>query len=352
MDKQLFNDNTSDIILYQTEDGQTRIEVQFKGETAWLSLNQMTELFQRDKSVISRHIHNVYSEGELSPDSTVAKYATVQSEGKRKVSRDIEFYNLDVIISVGYRVKSHRGTQFRIWATERLKEYIIKGFTLDDQRLKNASGGNYFEELLFRIRDIRTSEKVFWLKVLDIYATSIDYDPREKITKQFFKTVQNKVHWAAHGKTAAEVIVQRADALLPYMGLTSWSGSKIRKQDVTIAKNYLKEEELEALNRIVTAYLEFAEVQALNRKPMYMSDWIAKLDDFLKLGERNILNHSGTVSHEHAVEKAEEEYVKFQSQQKNQITKVEKDFLLEAEKIEKLGILSRKKSGGGRKEEK
>ena len=343
MKKKLSDEKNSDIILYQTEDGQTRIEVQFKGETVWLSLNQMAALFQRDKSVISRHIRNIFAEGELSPDSTVAKYATVQTEGKRDISREIEFYNLDVIISVGYRVKSHRGTQFRIWATERLKEYIIKGFTLDDQRLKNAGGSNYFEELLARIRDIRTSEKVFWLKVLDIYSTSIDYDPHEEITKEFFKTVQNKMHWAAHGKTAAEIIAQRANSSLPYMGLTSWSGIKPRKQDVSIAKNYLTEEELIALNRIVTAYLEFAEVQALNRRPMYMTDWIAKLDDFLKLGERDILTHAGIISHELAVEKAEGEYTKFQLQQQGQITRIEQDFLQEAKKIERLKLPSIKK---------
>jgi hypothetical protein len=332
----------SQVFLYQTEDGHTRIEVQFKGETAWLSLNQMAELFQRDNSVVSKHIRNVFNDGELSPDSTVAKFATVQKEGSRKVSREIEFYNLDVIISVGYRVKSHRGTQFRIWATERLREYIIKGFTLDDQRLKNAGGGNYFRELLARIRDIRTAEKVFWRQVLDIYATSIDYDPNEEITKQFFATVQNKMHWAAHGKTAAEIISERADAALPYMGLTSWSGEKPRKYDVSIAKNYLQHEELDALNKIVTAYLDFAEVQALNQRPMYMCDWIGKLDDFLKLGERDILAHAGKISHELAVEKAEKEYLKYQAQQVVQFSKVEKDFLAVAKNIEKQKLLSSK----------
>jgi len=295
----------SQILLYQTEDGHTRIEVQLKGETVWLSINQMADLFQRDKSVISKHIRNVFDEGELSSDSTVAKFARVQTEGNRSVTREIEFYNLDVIISVGYRVKSHRGTQFRIWATQQLKEFIIKGFALDDQRLKNAGGGNYFKELLARIRDIRTSEKVFWRQILDIYATSIDYDPREEITKQFFTTVQNKMHWAAHGKTVAETISERADATLPYMGLTSWAGEKPSKNDVAIAKNYLKHEELDALNKIVTAYLDFAELQALNQRPMYMRDWITKLDDFLKLSERQILTHAGKISHDAAVQKAE-----------------------------------------------
>lgn len=327
----------SQILLYQTEDGRTRIEVQFKGETVWLSLNQIADLFQRDKSVISKHIRNVFDEGELNSDSTVAKFATVQTEGNRSVRREIEFFNLDTIISVGYRVKSHRGTQFRIWATQQLKEFIIKGFALDDQRLKNAGGGNYFKELLARIRDIRTSEKVFWRQVLDIYATSIDYDPREEITKQFFATIQNKMHWAAHGKTAAETISERADATLPYMGLTSWAGEKPRKNDVAIAKNYLKHDELDALNKIVTAYLDFAEVQALNQRPMYMRDWIAKLDDFLKLSERQILTHAGKISHEAAVQKAEGEYLKFQENQSDQLSQVEKDFLVEAKKIAKIG---------------
>ena len=327
----------SQFLLYQTEDGRTRIEVQFRGETVWLSLNQMSELFQRDKSVISKHIRNVFDEGELTPEATVAKYATVQTEGSRQVSRDIEYYNLDVIISVGYRVKSHRGTQFRIWATQQLKEFIIKGFALDDQRLKNAGGGNYFQELLARIRDIRTSEKVFWRQVLDIYATSIDYDPSEDITKQFFATVQNKMHWAAHGKTAAEIVSERANAELPYMGLTNWPGEKPRKNDVAIAKNYLNQEEIDALNKIVTAYLDFAEVQALNKRPMYMRDWMAKLDDFLRLGERDILTHAGKVSHEDAVRKAQLEYDKYQQSTAKQLSKVEKDFLLEAKRVEKLG---------------
>ena len=326
----------SQILLYQTEDGRTRIEVQFNGETVWLSLNQMADLFQRDKSVISKHIRNVFEEGELSPDSTVAKFATVQKEGSREVSREIEFFNLDVIISVGYRVKSHRGTQFRIWATQLLREFIIKGFALDDKRLKNAGGGNYFKELLARIRDIRTSEKVFWRQVLDIYATSIDYDPREEITKLFFATIQNKMHWAAHGKTAAEIISERADATQPYMGLTTWAGEKPSKGDTAIAKNYLNQQELDALNKIVTAYLDFAEVQALNQRPMYMQDWISKLDDFLKLSERQILIHAGKISHDAAVQKAEVEYLKYQENQIGQISQVEKDFLDTAKKIGKL----------------
>ncbi|HEY3351716.1 MAG TPA: virulence RhuM family protein [Polyangia bacterium] len=274
---------SGEFLLYQTEDRPTRVEVRFAGETVWLSRGQMAELFQRDKSVISRHVKNVFAEGELRRESVVAESATTAADGK---TYQVESFNLDVIISVGYRVKSHRGTQFRIWATQRLREYIVKGFTLDDERLKLAGGGNYFDELLARIRDIRSSEKVFWRKVLDIYATSIDYDPGVEASQRFFATVQNKMHWAAHGQTAAEVIVARADAAKPNMGLTTWTGPVPRKADVAIAKNYLDAVELEALNRIVTAYLEFAELQALNRKPMYMADWIAKLDDFLRLSER------------------------------------------------------------------
>ncbi|TVS11596.1 MAG: cell filamentation protein Fic [Planctomycetaceae bacterium] len=297
--------NSGEFILFQSEDGSTRIEVRFAGETVWLSINQMAELFQRDKSVISRHISNLFEEGELQRESVVAVFATTAADRK---TYQVEYYNLDVIISVGYRVKSHRGTQFRIWATERLREYLIKGFAMDDDRLKRAGGGNYFEELLARIRDIRSSERVFWRKVLDIYATSIDYDPSSEASQLFFKTVQNKMHWAVHGQTAAEVIHRRADAGQPHMGLTSWAGNRPRKTDVAIAKNYLNADELNALNRIVTAYLEFAEVQALNRRPMYMADWIEKLDDFLRLSDRDILTHAGKISHEDAVGKAEAEF--------------------------------------------
>ncbi len=298
----------ADVLLYQTQDGHTRVEVRFDGETAWLSLGQLVELFQRDKSVISRHIKNVFDEGELSRDAVVAEFATTAADGK---TYQVEYFNLDVIISVGYRVKSHRGTQFRIWATQRLREYIVKGFTMDDERLKRAGGGSYFEELLARIRDIRSSEKVFWKKVLEIYATSIDYEPRTEASQLFFATVQNKMHWAAHGQTAAEVIAARADASKPNMGLTSWTGEVVRKADVAIAKSYLGADALEALNRIVNAYLEFAELQALARKPMYMAGWIAKLDDFLRLSERQILQHAGKVTHEAAVAKAELEYDRF-----------------------------------------
>ncbi|MBM3841034.1 MAG: virulence RhuM family protein [Verrucomicrobia bacterium] len=319
-----------EIILYQTEDGRTRLEVRFKDETVWLSLNQMADLFQRDKSVISRHIKNVFQEGELSPEATVAKSATVQTEGRKQVSRDIEFYNLDVIISVGYRVKSHRGTQFRIWATQRLREYIVKGFTMDDERLKNPPGKgqkDYFDEQLERIRDIRSSERRFYQKVLDIYATSVDYAPDEEVSQQFFATVQNKMHWAAHGQTAAEVIHARVDATKPFMGLkTTRPGGIIRKEDVSIAKNYLDADELGVLNRIVNAYLEFAELQALRRKVMTMRDWIAKLDDFLNLSAHELLNHAGRISAEQAWEKAELEYEQYRRLLDAQPRPVDLDF--------------------------
>lgn len=335
---------STQVLLYQTEDRRTRIEVRLENETVWLSLNQMAELFQRDKSVISRHIRNIFDEGELTRGAVVANYAITAADGK---TYQVEHFNLDVIISVGYRVKSHRGTQFRIWATQRLREYLVKGFTLDDERLKRLGGGNYFEELLARIRDIRSSEKVFWRKVLDIYATSIDYDPSTEASERFFATVQNKMHWAAHGHTAAEIIAERADATRPTMGLTSWSGDRVRKADVAVAKNYLGAEELDALNRIVTAYLEFAELQARNRRPMYMRDWIAKLDDFLRLSEREILTHAGRVSHEVAVAKAEGEFEKLQVRQLAQPTEVEKQFEAMAESLKKLPSqnLARKKRG-------
>jgi hypothetical protein len=330
----------SSIILYQTEDGRTRVDVQFNGETAWLSLNQMAELFQRDKSVISKHIKSTFTEGELRAEATVAKFATVQTEGGRTVSRDIEFYNLDVIISVSYRVKSHRGTQFRIWATQRLREYIVKGFTMDDERLKNPPGkgqADYFDELLERIRDIRSSERRFYQKVLDIYATSVDYQPDMELSQQFFATVQNKMHWATHGRTAAEVIHQRADATKPFMGLTSTRpGGIVRRDDVAIAKNYLTEGELHALNRIVTAYLEFAELQALSRRPMTMRDWITKLDEFLTLSGRELLNHAGKISAEVAKAKAEQEYDRYRTLIDAQPRRVDTDFEQAAKRIQKL----------------
>jgi hypothetical protein len=313
----------SQLLLYQTEDGKTRLEVRLENETVWLTQNQMAELFQTSIPNVSMHIRNVFAEGELQPGSVVKEFLTTAADGKNYQTK---FYNLDVIISVGYRVKSHRGTQFRIWATQRLREYIVKGFALDDERFKRAGGGNYFEELLARIRDIRSSEKVFWRKVLEIYATSIDYDLGEEASQVFFATVQNKMHWAAHGHTAAEIVHKRSDAARPNMGLTNWQGTKPSKGEAVIAKNYLTAKELEALNRIVNAYLEFAELQALNRKPMYMRDWISKLDDFLRLGEREILARAGTISHEEALRKAELEFEKFRVLQLAQPSQVEKDF--------------------------
>ncbi len=318
---------TSEILIYQTEDNETQIETRLLDETVWLTQQQMADLFAKDKRTISEHIGNIYNEAELVKKSTVRKFRTVQKEGTRTVERDRDHFNLDVIISVGYRVKSHRGTQFRKWATERLKEYIIKGFTMNDEMLKQAGGGNYFDELLRRIRDIRSSEKVFWRKVLDIYATSIDYDPTVEISKAFFKTIQNKMHWATHGSTAAEIIYERANATEPFMGLTSFKGDTPTKQEAGIAKNYLSEKEMDTLNRIVTAYLEVAELQALNQQPMYMHDWIKRLDDFLKMTGKQILKHSGTISHTKAIEKAAKEYEIFKGRTNNILSRVERDFI-------------------------
>jgi hypothetical protein len=327
-----------EIILYNTEDGKTRVECRFVNETAWLSINQLAELFQRDKSVISKHLKNIFEEEELLAESTVAKFATVQMEGTRQVSRDIEYYNLDVILAVGYRVRSPRGIAFRRWATERLSEYLLKGFTMDDARLKQAGGGLYFDELLERIRDIRSSEKVFWRKVLDIYATSIDYDPKNDLSQEFFATIQNKMHWAIHGHTAAEVIHERVDATKENMGLTNWPGTRPVKADIRVAKNYLSQDELEGLNRIVTAYLEFAEFQALNRKAMTMRDWLAKLDDFLRISDREILTHAGKISHELAMQKAELEYNRYRETKALQVesTRVDKDFEEATKRLKKL----------------
>lgn len=275
---------TGQVLIYQ--DGATNLQVRLDGQTVWLSQRLIAELFQISVPTVNEHLAGIYAERELEIAATIRKFRIVQTEGSRAVARNVDHYNLDAILAIGYRVRSHRGTQFRIWATERLREYLIKGFAMDDARFKRAGGGNYFEELLARIRDIRSSERVFWRKVLDIYATSIDYDPKAEASLVFFKTVQNKMHWAAHGQTAAEVIHARADASRPNMGLTTWDGAKPRKTDVSIAKNYLQHDEIEALNRIVTAYLEFAELQAMNRKPMYMADWIAKLNDFLRSAKR------------------------------------------------------------------
>ena len=335
--------HNSNIIMYTTEDGLTKIETTFDEDTVWLSLDQMAELFQRDKSTISRHIKKIYEEGELQRDSTVANFATVQMEGERQVERYIDYYNLDVIISVGYRVKSHRGTQFRIWAMGILKEYMKKGFALDDERLKRLGGGNYFDELLARIRDIRSSEKVFWRKVLEIYATSIDYDPHAEASVRFFKHVQNKMHWAAHKHTAAEVIYQRADAEKENIKLTSWSGDTIHRSDVEVAKNYLTEAELDALNKIVTAYLDIAEVHALNQEPMYMKDWLETIDDYLKMTRRDILTTSGHVSHKQAIEKAHAEYDKYKNRLEDNLSPVEKDFIASIVALEQLADSNKNK---------
>lgn len=338
-----------EFLLYRTEDGAARVEVRMRGDTVWLSLTQMATLFGRDKSVISRHISNLFAERELERGSVVAEFATTATDGK--VYR-VEHFNLDVIISVGYRVKSLRGTQFRIWATQRLREYIVKGFAMDDARLKAAGGGDHFDELLGRIRDIRSSERVFWRKVLDIYATSEDYDPRAAASVTFFQTVQNKMHWAIHGQTAAEVIHRRADATRPNMGMTTWAGSTPRRSDAGIAKNYLTAVEVEALNLIVSAYLDFAELQALNRRPMTMAGWIAKLDDFLRLTERDILTHAGKVSHEAAMAKASAEYDRFRRAQDALAQPVDEHFrdaLEKAQHLAKSRVKRQGKKPGGRK---
>lgn len=326
--------NATQILIYQTENGNTKLEVRLENETVWLSQKQLAELFQTTVPNINMHIRNIFVERELSPEATIQDFLTVRTEGTRAVQRNLTCYNLDMIISVGYRIKSHVATHFRQWATQRLREYIIKGFTMDDERLKQAGGGNYFEELLARIRDIRSSEKVFWRKVLEIYATSIDYDPATEASRQFFATIQNKMHWASHGQTAAEVIYSRADADRPHMGMTSWGSATPRKADAEVAKNYLDEQELALLNRIVNAYLEFAELQAVSRKPMYMADWIAKLDDFLKLSGREILSHAGRVSHEEALSKAHTEYERYHREQLQETTRVELDFLEAVKRID------------------
>lgn len=326
------------IILYQTPDGQSKIEVTLSGDTVWLTADQMAELFQRNKSTISRHIRNVFEEGELQTDMVVAFFATTTQHGAiigKQQTHQTAFYNLDMIISIGYRVKSHRGVQFRIWATNVLREYIVKGFALNDELLKRAGGGNYFDELLARIRDIRSSEKVFYRKVLAIYALSIDYDPRAEATQLFFKTVQNKMHFSAHGHTAAEVIYERADAEKDFMGLTSWTGAMPKRTDTEVAKNYLSADELDTLNRILSLYLDFAELQAKSHQPMYMKDWILKLDDFLKLSGKELLSHAGRISAEIAKQKADMEYDKFKERTMYELSPVEIHFLENFEKEQK-----------------
>lgn len=325
-------EDQGNIILYTTPDGTSKIEVTLRKETVWLTLDQMAELFQRNKSTISRHIKNVFEEGELTEDSVVAKNATTATDGK---VYQVTFYNLDMIISVGYRVHSYRGVQFRQWATMVLKEYIKKGFVLNDELLKNAGRGNYFDELLARIRDIRSSEKIFYRKVLEIYALSIDYDPRVEMTKQFFATVQNKMHYAAHGHTAAEIIYDRADAAKDFMGLNTWTGMLPKRTDAEFAKNYLNEEEIDMLNRIVNLYIDYAELRAKDHKPMYMRDWIQKLDDFLRLSDKEILTHAGTISAKLAKEKADVEYDKFKERTANELTQVEIHFIENFEREQK-----------------
>ncbi len=321
------SENKGQFLVYAAEDGKLKIDVRLADETVWLSLDQLAALFQRDKSTISRHVKNVFEEGELVPEATVANFATVQFEGNRRVERNIDYFNLDMIISVGYRVKSAVATRFRIWATQRLREYIVKGFVMDDERLKNPDQPfDYFEELLRRIQDIRTSERRFYQKITDIYATSIDYDPTQPESIEFFQTVQNKMHWAIIGQTAAEIVYSRADSNKQNMGLTSWRGAKVRKSDVVIAKNYLSEEELKALNNLVEQYLVFAEGQAMRRVPMSMQDWIEKLHAFLTINDRDILTNAGRISHELAKEKSEKEYKKFHQQRIRQNDALDGEF--------------------------
>ncbi len=312
-------------IVYRTEDGRARIECRFEGGSLWLSQAGIAELFQTTPQNVTQHLKAVYAEGELVEEGTCKPYLQVRTEGARTVRRQVLHYSLEAILAVGYRVRSPRGTQFRQWATERLREYLTKGFALDDERLKNDGQPSYFEELLARIRDIRSSEKVFYRKVLDIYGEAVDYDSRSEVSKRFFATVQNKLHWAAHGHTAAEVVAARADATKPNMGLTSFTGATPRRSEVTVAKNFLSADELDTLNRIVTAYLEFAELQAKQRKPTTMAMYAAKLDDFLRLGDREVLTHKGKVSQEEARELAEEQYDLYRRERDALPTRVDRD---------------------------
>lgn len=326
-------ENKGDILMYQTVDGNTVIEVVLSDDTVWLTIDKMAELFQRNKSTISRHIKNILESGELSADSVVAFFATTATDNK---VYNVQYFNLDMIISIGYRVNSLRGVQFRMWATSVLREYLIKGFAMNDSLLKNAGGGNYFDELLARIRDIRSSEKIFYRKILEIYALSIDYDPRSESTKKFFATVQNKMHYSVHGRTAAEIIYERADAQKDFMGLTTWTGILPTRNDAEYAKNYLSEDEIDTLNRIVSLYLDFAELQAKSHTPMYMKDWLAKLDDFLKLSGKELLTHNGQISAEVARMKADTEYEKFHQRTMYELSPVELHFIEDFEKKQKL----------------
>ena len=323
-DKNRPDQSQGEIVIYQAEDGLTKVECRFVDETVWLTQQQMAELFHTSRSNIVEHIGHIYEEGELDEVSTCRKFRQVRMEGNRQVTRELPFYNLDMIISLGYRVKSLIATQFRRWATERLKEYMIKGFTMDDERLKNLGGGNYWRELLERIRDIRSSEKVMYRQVLDLYATSVDYNPRSAESVAFFKMVQNKLHYAAHGHTAAEVIYERADADKPFMGLTTFSGDFPTAKDIGIAKNYLTEEELRVLNQMVSGYFDFAEVQAIRHRPMYMSDYVEQLDNILRATGEEVLTHAGKISHAQAMEKAKAEYKRYQAQT---LSPVEEEYL-------------------------
>ena len=323
-DKNRPDQSQGEIVIYQAEDGLTKVECRFVDETVWLTQQQMAELFHTSRSNIVEHIGHIYEEGELDEVSTCRKFRQVRMEGNRQVTRELPFYNLDMIISLGYRVKSLIATQFRRWATERLKEYMIKGFTMDDERLKNLGGGNYWRELLERIRDIRSSEKVMYRQVSDLYATSVDYNPRSAESVAFFKMVQNKLHYAAHGHTAAEVIYERADADKPFMGLTTFSGDFPTAKDIGIAKNYLTEEELRVLNQMVSGYFDFAEVQAIRHRPMYMSDYVEQLDNILRATGEEVLTHAGKISHAQAMEKAKAEYKRYQAQT---LSPVEEEYL-------------------------
>ena len=330
----------SEIILYQTEDGRTRVQCRFEDETVWLTQKLMAELFQIGVGTVNHHLKAIFAEGELQTGATIRRYRIVQNEGGRQIGREVEHYNLDAILAVGFRVRSQRGTQFRQWATARLSEYLVKGFTMDDERLKNPPGKgqtDYFDELLERIRDIRSSERRFYQKVLDIYATSVDYTPNTEDSQRFFAAVQNKMHWATHGHTAAEIIHERVDAGKPFMGLLSTRpGGVVRKDDVSVAKNYLTEDELQVLNRIVNLYIEYAELQALERKPMTMRDWITKLDEFLKISGRALLDHAGKISAEDARTKVELEYARYRVLLDAQPRAVDVDFERAAKALKQL----------------
>jgi hypothetical protein len=326
-DKEQIEENKGNILIYQTEDGVTKIEVAFDGDTIWASIDKIAELYQKHRVTILEHINNIYEDGELERNPTCRNFLQVQIEGKREVKREIEFYNLQLILAVGYRVKSHRGVQFRKWASEILQEYMKKGFVMNDELLKNAGGGIYFKELLERIRDIRSSEKVFYRQVLDLFATSIDYDSKSKIAVDFLKEMQNKLLYSVSGKTAAELISGRANANLPFMGLTAFKGLRPQKNEVIVSKNYLNNDEIAELNLMVSAYLDIAELNARRRKTMHMKDWVKELDKFITYQERKLLSNGGKVSHEKAITFAESEYDKYNKKNKDELTQVEKDFL-------------------------